>query len=234
MIDFPNVSSRAPAQTIIDGQLVKRVRIGVNSREPLVTRVVMEVAEGATYHVERAGTAGSDLAVVFEPAQSSKTVLVSAPLAEARRAEPEPDIPLEQAIANAAALTPKETPAADPVAPLKPAPVAARQQSAQVSPAPVAARQQSAPLSPPPVASQQSVPLSPPPVATRQQSAPLPTPPVVARQQGAPLQRAGGAPSANQQIISGAPRSSQGTPITLDSPGPICDQCSGTSTRSAA
>ena len=205
VIDFPNVSSRAPAQTIVDGQLVKRVRIGVNSREPLITRVVMEVAEGATYHVERAGTAGSDLAVVFEPPQSSKTVLVSAPLAEARRAEPEPDIPLEQAIANAAALTPKETPAADPVAPLKPAPVAARQQSAPVSPSPVAARQQSASL-------------SPPPVAARQQSAPLPPPPAAARPQGAPLQPPPAAPLLpNQQIISGAPEKQyKGTPITLD------------------
>jgi AMIN domain len=111
VLDFPNVLSRAPTQTNVEGQLVTRVRVGVNSREPLVTRVVMEVAEGATYHVERAGTSGSDLAVVFEPQQSSKTVLVATPLAGARRAEPEPDIPLEQAIANAASLTPKEIPA---------------------------------------------------------------------------------------------------------------------------
>ena len=192
VIDFPNVSSRAPAQTIVDGQLVKRVRIGVNSREPLVTRVVMEVSEGATYHVERAGTGGSDLAVVFEPPQSSKTVLVSAPLAAATRVEPEPDIPLEQAIANAAGLTPKETPAAEPVAPLKPPPVAARQPSAPLSPPPVAARQPSVPLP------------APPPPAARPQGAPLSPPPP------APL-------LPNQQIISGAAEKQyKGTPITLD------------------
>ena len=37
----------------------------------------MDVAEGATYHVERAGTDGSDLAVVFEPPQKSSTVMLT-------------------------------------------------------------------------------------------------------------------------------------------------------------
>ncbi len=142
VLDFPNVSSRAPTQTIVEGQLVTRVRVGVNSRAPLVTRVVMEVADGATYHVERAGTGGSDLAVVFEPAQSPTTVLVALASADATRTDPEPDIPLEQAIANAAALVPRDTPAADPVAtPMKPA---------APRPAPAAARPQGAPLSQPP------------------------------------------------------------------------------------
>ena len=67
---FPERVVEGPAQTSVEGPLVKRVRVAVNSREPLVTRVVMEVADGATYHVERAGTDGSDLAVVFEPPQS--------------------------------------------------------------------------------------------------------------------------------------------------------------------
>ena len=199
VLDFPNVLSKAPTQTIVEGQLVTRVRIGVNSREPLVTRVVMEVAEGATYHVERAGTSGSDLAIVFEPPQLSKTVLVAQPLAEARRAEPEPDIPLEQAIANAASLTPKETPADIPVAQPKPAPS---------RPAPAAARQQSAALSPPPAPStarQQVAPLSPPPApAAARQNAPLSAPPAL------PV-------LPNQQVIAGAPeRQYKGTPITLD------------------
>jgi type IV pilus assembly protein PilQ len=143
VLDFPNVTSKAPPQTIVDGPLVKRVRVGVNSRTPLVTRVVMEVADGATYHVARAGTDGSDLAVIFEPAQASSTVLVAAPLGGAPREDPEPDIPLAQAIANAAALTPKETPIAAAITPAKPVPAPAR-------PAPAAARQQSAPLAPPP------------------------------------------------------------------------------------
>ena len=36
----------------------KRVRVGVNSRSPLQTRVVMEIADGATYHLERSGADG--------------------------------------------------------------------------------------------------------------------------------------------------------------------------------
>ncbi len=71
----------------------------------------MEVVDGATYHVERTGSAGSDLAVVFEPPQKSSTVLLAPVTAGSKAADPEPDIPLEQAIANAASITPKETPA---------------------------------------------------------------------------------------------------------------------------
>jgi type IV pilus assembly protein PilQ len=150
VLDFPNVTSKAPTQTVVDGPLVTLVRVAVNSRAPLVTRVVMEVAEGATYHVARAGTAGSDLAVVFEPAQASSTVLVAAPIAGVTREAPEPDIPLAQAIANAAALTPKESPLAVSAPAAKPAPG---------RPAPAAARQQGSPLAPPP----------PPPLLPNQQ-----------------------------------------------------------------
>jgi type IV pilus secretin PilQ/predicted competence protein len=165
VLDFPNVASRAPVQTVVEGPLVKGVRVAINSREPLVTRVVMDVADGATYHVERAGATGTDLAVVFEPPQSSSTVLVAAPGAEARVVEQEPDIPLEQAIANAARLAPTDAPAAARTAPVAaaapapsakpqpaPAPVAAKQ-------APAAARQPGGPLAPPPT----------PPVAANQQ-----------------------------------------------------------------
>ncbi len=142
ILDFPNVASKVAAQTPIDGPLVKRVRVALNSREPLVTRVVMDIADGATYHVERAGDAGGDLAVVFEPPQSTSTVLVAPPVAAAKD-DPEPDIPLEQAIRNAAALTPKDTaPGRDPV----PAP-----KSPVSRPAAPAARQQSAPAPQPPV-----------------------------------------------------------------------------------
>ncbi len=74
MLDFPNVTSRAPSQTAIDSPLVKRVRVGLNSHEPIVTRVVMEIAPSATYHVERAGEAGRDLAVVFAEARHMETV----------------------------------------------------------------------------------------------------------------------------------------------------------------
>ncbi len=146
ILDFPNVASKVPAQTAVEGPLVKRVRVALNSREPLVTRVVMDIAAGATYHVERAGESGSDLAVVFEPPQSAGTVLVTPAAAAAVKDDPEPDIPLEQAIANAAPITPKDVPAA-PVPAAAPKPPVSR-------PAVPAARQQNAPAPPPVIPTQ--------------------------------------------------------------------------------
>ena len=84
MLDFPNVSSSAAARTGVDGVFVKNVRVALNSREPLVTRVVMEIAPTATYHVERTGPDGRDLAVVFEGRKAGGAVLVAPPTARRR------------------------------------------------------------------------------------------------------------------------------------------------------
>ena len=140
ILDFPNVSSRAPAQTSFEGPLVTRIRVGLNSREPLLTRVVMDVAPGATYHVERAGVDGGDLAVVFEPAHAAGKVMIAT--TPASPIEAEPGIPLHQAIANVASITPKED--TSPIAALKPA--AVRTGPISSAPVPVAAR-----ATPPPV-----------------------------------------------------------------------------------
>jgi type IV pilus assembly protein PilQ len=199
LLDFPNVTSNAPSQVAVEGPLVKRVRIAVNSRTPLVTRVVMDVAAGATYHVERAGTAGSDLAVVFEPPQKSSTVLLTTPAQAEKAVAPEPDIPLEQAIANAAAITPKDTPAEPP--PVTVAPVVTR--PAPVATPPIAAKPAPAPA---PTSTPAPAPPSAPVPATNvaRQQTPLATPPQ-------PAQRP------NQQIITGTgEKQYKGTPITLD------------------
>jgi type IV pilus assembly protein PilQ len=145
VLDFPNVASQARAQTPVAGSLVKQVRVGLNSREPLVTRVVMDVAEGATYHVERTGTDGRDLAVIFEPPQTAATIMVAAVQPGETPVEPEPDIPLHEAIANAASITPKETAPADPIPALKTAPSKALPPPAAAAPrrqAPAPPRQQ--------------------------------------------------------------------------------------------
>jgi len=105
VIDLPNVASKAPTQTAIDSSLVTRVRVGLNSRQPLVTRVVMEIASDATYRVERSGEDGRDLDVVFEGRVPPGA---TAPVESARVSEPEEAVTLEQAIKNAAAITPKD------------------------------------------------------------------------------------------------------------------------------
>lgn len=129
VLDFADVTAATAPQTEIGGPLVRRVRVAVNSRTPLVTRVVMDITEGATYHIERGTEPGHELSVVFESAQTSTKVLLSP--AEAAPVEPEAAISMAQAIANAAALTP---PAAPP-APVQ-APAAAPAQAPQ-PPAPV-------------------------------------------------------------------------------------------------
>ena len=55
MLDFPEVAAAAAPRTGVDGAFVKQVRVAMSSREPLVTRVVMEISQAATYHVERTG-----------------------------------------------------------------------------------------------------------------------------------------------------------------------------------
>ncbi len=105
VIDFPNVTSKAPTQTAIDSPFVSRVRVAVNSHQPLVTRVVMEIAGSTSYHVERSGEAGRDLAVVFEQAKPRNTVALTPAEVSGPPVEPEPPITLQQAMANAAAIT---------------------------------------------------------------------------------------------------------------------------------
>ncbi|MDQ3417516.1 MAG: type IV pilus secretin PilQ [Acidobacteriota bacterium] len=118
VLDFADVSAQAPAQTDVKSPLVQRVRVAVNSRAPLVTRVVMEIADTATYHIERTGEPGHALSVVFEHPQKSTSVLLSP--AEPVAGQPEASLTIEQAVKNAARLT--------PVAPVAP-PVSARPQT---------------------------------------------------------------------------------------------------------
>ncbi len=161
VLDFPDVVTRAPAQTTVDGTLVTRVRVALNSRQPALTRVVMEVAPAATYHIERAGLNGGDLAVVFEPPQIATTVMLSAPAGDAGQAEVEPDIPMAQAMANVASLTPPQA-GPDPFAALRTAPTRPATTSVTTTPAarrPAPAARQTAP---PPAAVPAPAPAQPP------------------------------------------------------------------------
>ncbi len=151
VLDFSNVASKAPTQTAVDSALVTRVRVGLNSHQPLVTRVVMEIANGASYRVARSGESGRDLDVVFESSGAPAPIVL--PEAAAEQVAPEPPISMAQAMANAAAIVPKEDKpeiAAQPTAPADPM-TALRASAVQppVSntsrPATIAARQDAAP-----------------------------------------------------------------------------------------
>jgi type IV pilus assembly protein PilQ len=135
VLDFPDVSSRAPAQVSVDSAFVKKVRVALNSHDPLVTRVVMEISPKTTYHVERAGADGRDLALVFEGAQPGAAVLVAPPTTRSPANDDDAPISLAQALSNGASLAPH-----DPIDALL-GPNAAPLQNARVlPPTPSAAR----------------------------------------------------------------------------------------------
>ncbi len=151
-LDFADVDSQAAAQTAIDSALVTRVRVALNSRSPLVTRVVMDIATGVTYHVEHSATDARELSVIFE-----------------RPAAPDV-LSLSQALANGAKFTPAEPVGIDPMGALKTVgPVAPPPQS----PAEAPAAQQPPPQ--PPAAQQPP----PPPGAQQPPQPPLEQRPIV-------------------------------------------------------
>ncbi|MDP1569580.1 MAG: type IV pilus secretin PilQ [Vicinamibacterales bacterium] len=66
LLDFEGVSGTAvpPVTTVNDGG-VSRVRVGLNSRTPLVTRVVVDLVEAMPYQVESSGANGEEVVVLF-------------------------------------------------------------------------------------------------------------------------------------------------------------------------
>ena len=151
VLDFAEVSATTSAQDVAS-PLVRKVRVGVNSKSPLVTRVVMEIDDKATYHVERGANASRDLAVIFEAGQgSTKIMLTAAP--EAVVEQVEPPISLEQALANGAPLAVPET-QPQPQAAKTPAPAAP---PAAAAPAPAAPRPAAQTQQPPATGEQQMI-----------------------------------------------------------------------------
>jgi type IV pilus assembly protein PilQ len=239
VLDFPNVTSRAPNQTIVDSTLVTRVRVGLNSSEPLVTRVVMEIADGATYRVERDGQEGRDFSVVFEAGQSKDVVMVAPPTSPEPPSAPEPPITMQQAVANAAPLAPPPDYLIDPMSALDTvAPKSTGAATAAPAPAAAVRTTAAAPSSArvaPPVALSPGVasgasalrqlpPVAPPQVpATRiaaaPQQAPQPPAPAPASAQPAPQPPASApapATGLTGQISGDGQRTYTGHPVSLD------------------
>ena len=120
VLDFPNVSSKAPAQTGVDGAFVKQVRVALEQPRAAGHARRDGVSPTAAYHVERAGTDGRDLAVVFDGRKlGARSWSHRRRFATRRARTTEADIPLAVAIANAAPLA-----APDPMTALTQAPAA--------------------------------------------------------------------------------------------------------------
>ena len=198
VLDFPNVSSKAPSQTEVASALIRKVRVGLNSSQPVVTRVVMEIDGSATYHVQRAGQDGRDLAIIFDRA-SADTVLVAPP---------------EAAVAPPAQLQMSEAPTA--LAPPPPAPHAALPAPPTTSPVdPLAALNLVAPpverLTRPSATAAKSQ-------ATSPQRVQAPPPGPAAPAQKPPAQNPP-APRAPTTPASGGPQISANTPQMMSSEG---------------
>jgi type IV pilus secretin PilQ/predicted competence protein len=108
LLDFAGVAAAraVPAQLAIDQADVSRVRVAVNSREPLITRVVVDLKRQLPYRVESAGDDGEELRVIFGGAGDT-------PVAAPAAAEVTPVAPLEPVpVALAAPATPEPVAAA--------------------------------------------------------------------------------------------------------------------------
>ena len=74
-LDFQGVSAgRAAAVTAVNTAGVDRVRVATNSREPLITRVVIDLARKIPYTIE---TIGEEVRVLFTRAVDATTALVA-------------------------------------------------------------------------------------------------------------------------------------------------------------
>jgi type IV pilus assembly protein PilQ len=80
LLDFAGVAmGRVPASTAVNQNDVQRVRVAVNSRTPLITRVVIDLAKKLPYTVENVG---DDLRVLFNRAVEAATAAVTPPAPE--------------------------------------------------------------------------------------------------------------------------------------------------------
>ena len=101
-LDFPDVAAATEGTRVNGDVLVRGVRVAVNQSQPLVTRVVIDLARPAPYRIE-AGLRDS----------GQLTIVVGVPVAPAGAAPPRP---LGQAPAGSAPALPKPPPAEPPKA----------------------------------------------------------------------------------------------------------------------
>lgn len=137
LLDFRDVSTgSAPAVTAVGGD-IRRVRVAVNSREPLVTRVVIDLTKKMPYRIASAGAEGEEVRILFGDGQASVAAAPEPATSEAS-ADAVPSVTLAQTVADV--QVPVTAPVAAPLA--SPAPAMAQPvatlMTAQAAPAPAA------------------------------------------------------------------------------------------------
>jgi type IV pilus assembly protein PilQ len=208
ILDFPNVSTRAAAQTAGDGDLVHRVRVALNNNTPMVTRVVVEIGDGASYTLQRSTVGTRDVSILIQRPKPTAPTAARADDDAAFAALGAETFTLAQAMENAAPLVPKD-PGVDAMSALKTVPHTQNGSNSN-STSPAAA----APAPPGPSAPAPPIPQTvtggnttqrSPQNAPAQEPAPAPAPP-------APVSLAG----QSQQISSGQERKYTGHPVSMD------------------
>jgi len=141
VVNFPDLESTLPAVTPVDQGPVDRIRVGVNRRDPLVTRAVIDLKYPVAHRVEP--TENGVAIVLSAMAAAPATPAPSRARGPETAVEPAPDpapAPARQPAPAAAALAP-----APVVVPAAAAPVTAAPAPAAPAPAAAAARETPAP-----------------------------------------------------------------------------------------
>ena len=148
LLDFRGVASgSAPAVTNVKNEDIDKVRVATNSHDPLVTRVVIDLARKLPFTVEQVG---DDLRVMFSRAVASVASVASAAGATSAASAHEPVTPVELPEEKPVVVANEERLAASPVVAATVAPSALAAPVAPTSVTPVAAVPPVAPA--PPVA----------------------------------------------------------------------------------
>jgi len=140
-VDLANASSSLPGVTPVEKGTVQNVRIGLNEKSPLLTRVAVEMTRRSAYHLEPSSD-GRQLTMIIDdaaaPSTQAQAAAVLAPVMPAAPQTPKP----------AALMAQAQAPPANVFAP------------PSQTPAPTAPPQAAAPQTPP--AGTQAVPIAPP------------------------------------------------------------------------
>jgi type IV pilus assembly protein PilQ len=97
VLDFPGLSSNVPAVTAVNQDPVDRVRVAAFSTQPLVTRVVVDLAGSSVVpRVESSGPNGQELRLVFPAASTAAASTPAMP-----RPVPDPAVPPVSTLSSA-------------------------------------------------------------------------------------------------------------------------------------
>ena len=214
VVDFPGVRSDVPAVTPVGVGDVRRIRVALNSSQPLVTRVVFDLARKMPYRVDQSAQDEGEVVVVLgESAAAAPAEAPTRPAAPTPQPAGESIEKLERAVAAMRA----------PATPAEPRPPAASTTPVAAAPPPPPAPPDVVPASPPaPPVEPERREAEPPPPPAPPAPAPVARPDPLSTLKVSPVQTVTAAPTPTsepgQHVISGgqAEKVFTGHPISLD------------------